>query len=159
MWVTPQIHILPLHFTSLCVTPFFSLFQIYFPPFHRCDIPHYSSWISSEISVVCVCVCEFAFFFLLVFRSGRRSNVISTNCHAFEDFLWLCVSMREWCREKCFSWLSLRRTLSVSTLKPAKTSVTSASDILPWWSEPGFSLEVVRERMSQWQGYLYLYLV
>ncbi len=32
------------------------LYQIYFPPFHRCDIPHYSSWTFSEISVVCVWV-------------------------------------------------------------------------------------------------------
>lgn len=59
----PQIHILPHHFTSLCVTPFFSISSRFiFPPFHRCDIPHYSYWIFSEISVgwvVGVCVCIF----------------------------------------------------------------------------------------------------
>lgn len=54
---------LPLHHSILQ-----SLLQIYFPPFHRCDIPHYSSWIFSEFSVVYVCT-QFALI-LLVFRSA-----------------------------------------------------------------------------------------
>ncbi len=144
MWVTPQIHILTLHFTSLCVTPFFSICSRFiFPPFTGVTF-HTIPPGSFLRSVWCVCLSLHSSFWssvragdlmlslLIVPRLKISSGfVLFWESSVGENYLvgWVFAELYQ-----CPHW------------SQRKTSITSASDILPWWSEPGFSPGVVRER-------------